>query len=184
MKKHISELKSVFDEKIIRLIMVYSEYQSVEYFDKTLENIVGVNNLSVVRKIYSPNLNKGNSTILDDLNLDDNVCIIFPENGYHPINQRKIIDSILLYSKLNSHKIIIVVSNSSDIFNIISNRILQKKLDHSKTLHIKIIQNGNNEYEEMYVDELGVDDDIFLPFNKAIYNEKISAVESLNDSVF
>ncbi len=73
-----------------------------------------------------------------------------------------------------------MVSNSSDIFNIVSNRILQRKLHYSKTLHIKITQTGNNEYEEMYVDELGVDDDIFLPFNEAIYNEKLSAIESLN----
>lgn len=102
-----------------------------------------------------------------------------PEAHLHPNNQIALME---VFVKLIDENVNLIMSSHSNyVFNKLNNQILAKELDYNKYAPIVLEETiCGSVSKNLYVDELGADDENFVDVSQSLYNEREEIIEKLN----
>jgi predicted ATPase len=103
-----------------------------------------------------------------------------PEANLHPEAQVQLME---IFAKLVKANVKIVITSHSDyLFNKLNNLILEGKIDTASIQATVLKETPQGSIaKDVPIDKLGIDDENFLEIAEDIFNEKLAAIEKLND---
>ncbi|MGB1243285.1 MAG: AAA family ATPase [Chitinophagales bacterium] len=104
-----------------------------------------------------------------------------PEAHLHPKSQVKLME---VFAELTKHNVKIIMTSHSDyMLDKVSNMLLAKELEADKVAvyHMEMTDKGSVVKKDMEANEMGVEDTNFLPISEELYEERMNAIERLNE---
>jgi len=103
-----------------------------------------------------------------------------PEANLHPEAQVQLMEILAKLVKANVK--IVITSHSDYLFNKLNNLILEGKIDIASIQATVFKETPQGSIaKDVPIDKLGIDDENFLEIAEDIFNEKLTAIEKLND---